>query len=256
MKITIASLLLSLSYFTGLTAQSSYEKCRFVSTTGDSLNYCLLTPETLDEQSSYPLVLFLHGAGERGSDNQRQLTHGGNMWLNPVNREKYPTFVIVPQCPESGYWAYSSRPKSFIPSEMPLDEAITPIFITLKELLDFYLRMPQVDKKRIYIVGLSMGAMATFDLVIRYPELFAAAVPICGTVNPERLDRAKSVKFRIFHGDDDNVVPVEGSREAYKALKSVGAEVDYIELPGVNHGSWTAAFNDNKFMEWLFSQRQ
>lgn len=256
MKTTIAGLLLFLFFFTGLTAQNSYEKCRFVSTAGDSLNYRLLRPEALDGQSNYPLVLFLHGAGERGSDNQKQLTHGGNMWLNPINREKYPAFVVVPQCPENGYWAYSSRPKSFSPNEMPVDEPITPLFIALKELLDSFLRMPEVDKERIYIVGLSMGAMGTFDLVIRYPALFAAAVPICGTVNPARLGRAKSVKFRIFHGDDDQIVPVEGSREAYKALKSVGAEVDYIELPGINHGSWTAAFNDSKFMEWLFSQRR
>ena len=85
---------------------------------------------------------------------------------------------------------------------------------TLKQLLDTYLAMPEVDKKRIYIVGLSMGAMGTYDLVVRYPEIFAAAVPICGSVNPDRLPVAKEVKFRIFHGDADDVVTVEGSREA------------------------------------------
>ena len=102
---------------------------------------------------------------------------------------------------------------------MPAGQEMSSLTRTLKQLLDTYLAMPEVDKKRIYIVGLSMGAMGTYDLVVRYPEIFAAAVPICGSVNPDRLPAAKEVKFRIFHGDADDVVTVEGSREAYKALK-------------------------------------
>ena len=116
--------------------------------------------------------------------------------------------------------------------------------------------MPEVDTQRVYIIGLSMGAMGTYDLVVRYPEIFAAAVPICGTVNPSRLSVAKDVKFRIFHGDADDVVPVKGSREAYKALKAAGADVEYIEFPGCNHGSWNPAFNYPGFMDWLFKQKR
>ena len=101
-----------------------------------------------------------------------------------------------------------------------------------------------------------MGAMGTFDMVARFPDIFAAAIPICGTVNPQRLSAAKNVNFRIFHGDADNVVPVEGSREAYKALKPTGASVEYIEFPGCNHGSWNPAFNYPDFMEWLFKQKK
>ena len=148
------------------------------------------------------------------------------MWLNPVNREEYPAFVLAPQCPKEDYWAYVGRPKSFVPGEMPEVQEPTRIFRTLKELLDTYLVMPQVDKDRIYVMGLSMGGMGTFDLAIRYPEVFAAAVPICGIVNPARLSAAKDVKFRIYHGDADNIVPVEGSRQAYKALKAAGADVE------------------------------
>lgn len=119
----------------------------------------------------YPLVLFLHGAGERGNDNEKQLVHGGQMWLNPVNREKYPAFILAPQCPETGYWAYTERPSSFAPADMPLEVPVSPIFRTLKELLDFYLAMPQIDKDRIYVMGLSMGGMGTFDMAVRYPEI-------------------------------------------------------------------------------------
>lgn len=233
-----------------------YEKKVYVSAQGDSLRYRLLRPEAANGGKKYPLVLFLHGAGERGEDNQKQLVHGGQMWLNPVNKEEYPTFVLAPQCPEKDYWAYADRPKSFVPEAMPILQEPTRIFRTLKELLDTYLSMPQVDKNRIYVIGLSMGGMGTFDLAIRFPEVFAAAVPICGTVNPARLFAAKDVKFRIYHGDADNVVPVEGSRQAFKALKAAGANVEYIEFPGVNHGSWTSAFNDPKLMDWLFSQKK
>lgn len=235
---------------------AEYEQKVYVSSQGDSLKYRLLRPETEKPGEKYPLVLFLHGAGERGNDNQKQLVHGGQMWLNPVNRAEHPAFVLFPQCPTEDYWAYHSRPKSFVPGEMPQSQEATPIFSTLMQLLDTYLAMPQVDKDRIYVMGLSMGGMGTFDLAIRYPEVFAAAVPICGTVNPERLSAAKDVKFRIYHGDADNIVPVEGSRQAYKALKAAGADVKYIEFPGVNHGSWTPAFNDLELMDWLFSQKK
>ena len=116
-----------------------YEKKVYVSSQGDSLKYRLLRPEAEKAGKKYPLVLFLHGAGERGDDNQKQLVHGGQMWLNPVNREEYPAFVLAPQCPKEDYWAYVGRPKSFVPGEMPEVQEPTRIFRTLKELLDTYL---------------------------------------------------------------------------------------------------------------------
>lgn len=233
-----------------------FEKKIYVSERGDTLRYRFLQPEVLEKDKKYPLVLFLHGAGERGADNEKQLVHGGQMWLNPVNRSEYPCFVLVPQCPTDGYWAYMARPLSFDPQQMPAQPELTPVFQSVKELLDQCLAMPAIDKDRIYVMGLSMGGMGTFDMVARYPDLFAAAIPICGTVNPARLAAAKDVAFRIFHGDADDVVPVEGSREAYKALKAAGADVEYIEFPCINHGSWGPAFNTPDFMEWLFRQKR
>lgn len=259
MKRLIYTLLLTLLPSVSIYAQTPYqefEKSQFTSSNGTTVNYRLLRPEIESTGKKYPLILFLHGAGERGNDNEKQLLHGGQMWLNPVNREKYPAFIVAPQCPEENYWAYHARPTSFKPDSMPILNKPTPIIETLKELLDTYLDMPQVDKKRVYVIGLSMGGMATFDLAIRYPEIFAAAVPICGDVNPNRLTKAKKVNFRIYHGDADNVVPVEGSRQAYKALKEMKADVTYIEFPSVNHGSWVPAFNDQELLQWLFKQRK
>lgn len=258
MKNIVCSLVLLFTalYTYGQDQYAEFEKQCYVSTQGDTINYRLLRPEAIKKGKKYPLVLFLHGAGERGDDNQKQLIHGGQMWLNPVNREKYPTFVLAPQCPKEGYWAYPARPTSFTPGEMPIIEEPTTIFKTVKALIDAYVAHPEIDKDRIYVVGLSMGGMGTFDMAIRYPDLFAAAVPICGNVNPNRLSKAKGVAFRIYHGDADSVVPVAGSREAYKALKQNGNKVTYIEFPGINHGSWTPAFNDPDFIKWLFSQKR
>ena len=252
----IIGILCGLFFFLSSFAQETFQKETYISSRGDTLLYRLLRPEVMKPDEKYPLVLFLHGAGECGNDNEKQLVHGGQMWLNPVNREKYPAFILAPQCPETGYWAYAERPSSFVPEDMPLEVPVSPVFRTLKELLDTYLAMPQIDKDRIYVMGLSMGGMGTFDMAVRYPEIFAAAIPICGTVNPARLKAGKSVKFRIFHGDADNVVTPEGSRAAYRALKAIGADVEYIEFPGCNHGSWNPAFNYPGFMERLFNQKK
>ena len=211
-----------------VSAQEVYRKEVFISSRGDSLRYRLLRPEKEKAGKKYPLVLFLHGAGERGSDNEKQLVHGGQMFLNPVNREKYMPSKHLSDTEALTQKPDTSRPVSFVPSDMPAGQEISPIFSSLKELLDIYLSMPQVDKDRVYIIGLSMGGMGTYDMIIRFPELFAAAIPICGTVNPSRLADVKGVKFRIFHGDADNVVTVEGSRAAYRALKAAGVDVEYI----------------------------
>ncbi len=237
-----------------------FEKKTFTAKSGDEMRYRVLYPENYDasDGKKYPLVLFLHGAGERGTDNDKQLAHGSGQFLNPVNREKYPAIVLFPQCPSELYWALDSRPANGLENEnFPQNPPLSKAFACVKELLDQFIAGGQVDTRRIYVVGLSMGGMGTYDMAARYPDLFAAAVPICGGIYPERLAlAAKKVKFRIFHGDADDVVPVNNSREIYTYLKNAGADVEYIEFPGCNHGSWNPAFNRPDFMEWLFKQKK
>lgn len=236
----------------------TYEKKVFQSQGNVDLPYRILYPRDFDESKKYPLVLFLHGAGERGDNNEAQLFHGGNMFLNPVNRDSYPAVVIFPQCPNSLYWALDSRPENGLGNEnFPLDPPLSKAFTSLTELLDSYVESGYIDKRRIYIIGLSMGCMGTYDLVSRNPGLFAAAVTICGGVRPERLQKAaKDTAFRIYHGDADGVVPVDNSREIYSYLKKSGAKVEYYEFAGCDHGSWNVAFNQPDFMKWLFKQRK
>lgn len=250
-------LLLQVITYNRVFAQPTYQKGEFISkTTGDTLLYRYLTPESIKKGKKYPLVIFLHGSGERGNDNEAQLFHGSGQFLNPVNREKYPAYVLFPQCPDGVSGAYMPPLETLVPADMPLNPPVAPIVLTLMDLIDSYISNPNIDPNRVYIMGISMGGIATFDIVSRYPQKFAAAIPICGSVNPQRLKGTKGVAWRIFHGDSDPAVTVEGSREAYKALRDFGLNVEYIEFAGYTHNSWNPAFNYPDFMKWLFKQKR
>ena len=239
-------------------SQGEYKAKLYITPSKDTLRYRELLPENYQPQAKYPLVLFLHGAGERGADNQAQLTHGAMMFTNPVNREKYPAIVLFPQCPKERFWPFDKQPKDLSDNRIfPANYPISSTLQLVKNLLDQYIAAGNVDTDRIYILGLSMGGMGTFDMVCRFPDLFAAAIPICGGIHPERLQvAAGKVKFRIFHGDKDTVVPVEYSRQAYSTLKDCGADVEYFEIVGCNHASWDPAFNRPDFLPWLFTQKK
>lgn len=257
MQFKIIAVLISCQFAFALFSQGNdFIAKNYISAGGDTLLYRELAPQQIEQDKKYPLVLFLHGAGERGNDNISQLAHGSMMFTNPVNREKYPCYVVFPQCPSDEYWPSPKRPDNFhVKNPLPLNAAMSKPLTLTKELLDKLTNEYQIDPERIYIIGLSMGGMGTFDMVCRFPDYFAAAVPICGGINTERLSDFKTqTNFRIFHGDADSVVPVRFSREAYLKLNVEGVDVEYIEFPGVDHGSWNPAFSHPDFMSWIFQQ--
>ncbi len=234
-----------------------YKKGEFVSSNDIKLPYRMLTPQNMEQGKKYPLVLFMHGAGERGNDNIKQLTHGAGLFTSPDNRENYPAYVLHPQCDTSKYWITESSSRQGLSWEelFGLYPNGTTSVLSVKELVDNIVANNNIDKDRIYIIGLSMGGMATYDMICRYPGFFAAAVPVCGGVDTSRIkDNLGGVKVRIYHGDADSVVPCTLSREAYLAMKKAGVDVTLHEFRGVGHDSWNPAFNTPDFMEWLFSQ--
>lgn len=229
-----------------------YAKYVFTDTLNQTtLPYRMLSPETINSGEKYPLVVFLHGSGERGTDNEKQLAHGASTFSNPANVDKYPSYVVFPQCKErtwtEKYSAQSFMPGAPIPQISKQEEAIVAM---INSLIEDY----PIDRDRIYLVGISMGGIATYDLACRYPDLFAAAVPICGAVNPERLNEARNVNFMIFHGEEDDEIPSICGREAYKSLSAAGANVDYVEFAGMGHECWSSAFNYPTLLPWLYSQ--
>lgn len=258
MSCKILTITLLMAVTMGASAQhNEYIAKEFVDMNGDTLLYRQLSPETIAENKTYPLVIFLHGAGERGSDNKAQLQHGSMQFTNPVNREAYPSFVLFPQCPKDKYWAPSTRPTKFDLDQFPLNDQISEPLGMVEKLMSQVVAEYPIDTSRIYVIGLSMGGMGVYDIVSRNPNKFAAAIAICGGVNTQRLRELDSdTQFRLYHGDADSVVPVMFSREAYKALKETGKSVEYFEFIGVNHGSWDPAFNQPDFISWLYSQNQ
>lgn len=235
---------------------SLYEKGEFKTTDGHILPYRLLYPKNYDKTKKYPVILFLHGAGERGNDNEKQLTHGAKLFLDEQNREKYPSFLIMPQCPQESYWSSvqadrTRQPMTFTfdytrPSNWPLEAAL--------DVVEQLTNQEGVDPRRLYIMGLSMGGMGTFEALYRHPNVFAAAAPICGGADVAAYDkRVRKTPFWVFHGAADSVVPVENSRQIVEKLKELKVPVQYTEYPGVNHNSWDNAFAEPQLLPWLFS---
>lgn len=254
----ILSLLLLFSISSALTAQdlSAYEKKQFIRG-NDTLHYRILYPSKYKKNKAYPLVMFLHGSGERGYDNQAQLTHGASVFLQAKNRKYFQGIVIFPQCPPEKAWSNYYRKTDGTrvidsESEPPTTQRL------VKALMDSLVENRHVNERRVYLGGLSMGAFGAYDLLQRYPDFFAAAFPICGIPDiPLLVQRAKSVPMWIFHGDKDQAVPPEPNRELYKALMTAGAQdVTYSEYPGVGHNSWDNAFAEPKLLPWLFSQKK
>lgn len=231
-----------------------YGKYTFVDSVKGDMPYRMLMPKDIKLAEKYPLVLFLHGHGERGDDNTKQLKHGSLLFSNPANEDTYPAFVVFPQC-DGVAWTAPYDERTFLPGAPIPDESNEEKI--LMSLLDDLIANYPIDVNRIYIMGISMGAIGTYDLVVRYPERFAAAIPICGAINPERLSVAKDVPFYIFQGADDRIVPILAGRDAYVALREAGANVKYREYYGADHEqTWIDAFNNPNLLEWLFSQNK
>ena len=249
-------LFLGLIFFSiQLIAQENYLYSSFYHN-GNTLPYRYLEPQNIKSNKKYPVVLFLHGAGERGTDNEAQLLHCSGQFLNPDVRDKYPAYVFFPQAPQGAFW---SIPDRLIELSQAMFAAVgEPSWQlqTIKAMVDSIAQLPNVDPRRIYIMGISMGAMATYELCWRYPYLFAAAVPICGGADINRLANAAQIHWRIYHGDADKVVPVTFSRTAYSTLKNTGAKIVYREFAGCTHNSWDPAFNDPDLFPWLFKQKK
>lgn len=227
-----------------------FEAMQYQDADGATLLYRLLEPGVLEgSQGKRPLLLFLHGAGERGNDNKAQLVHGKAMMLTAARQ--YGAFVLAPQCPRGRKWAEVDWGK---PTHKMPQESSQPLRLAL-EVIEKMQKQYPVDPDRLYVMGLSMGGYGTWDAVQRYPDLFAAAVPICGGGDETAAGRIRAPAW-AFHGDKDRAVPVSRSRNMIEAIKKAGGKPRYTEYPGVGHNSWDTAFKDPEMLKWLFSQRR
>jgi predicted peptidase len=218
---------------------------------GKAHAYRLLMPAPYDPAQKYPVILFFHGAGQRGDDNLAEI-HNAGMFASPANRAKFPCFVIALQVPHGQQWVNMkwSDKDGIRPAEqsdiMKLDFKI----------LDGVTAEFSTDPSRIYLMGLSMGGYAVWDCITRFPARFAAGVAVCGggdesTVTPE----VAKVPVWAFHSSDDPTVPVVRSRHMIEAMTKAGGHPHYTEYQGLGHGSWGKAFAEPELFPWLFAQR-
>lgn len=217
-----------------------------------ALPYRLMKPAAVEAGKTYPLVVFLHGAGERGDNNQAQLMHGVGDFASAANRAKYPCYLIAPQCPTRRRWVevdWSAKTH-----RMP-EQASEPGGMVLTVIDQLCKEFP-IDKSRIYLTGLSMGGYGTWDLLARKPELFAAGVPICGGGDEKQAARLVKMPIWAFHGDKDTAVRPERSRNMIAAIKKAGGNPKYTEYAGVGHNSWTQTYRDPDLFAWLFAQKK
>ena len=221
---------------------------------GDSIMrmpYRLVAPATLAEGATYPLVVFLHGAGERGDDGVSALRHFADRMATPSMRSRYPCFILAVQCPKEQRWVdadwSASTPPAFADRPTPaLDAVIAALRTTV--------RSRPIDMSRIYLTGLSMGGYGTWDLAARHPGWFAAAVPVCGGGDPATGPRFAGLPVRAVHGLKDGVVPPERTRAMVSAIRAAGGDAVLIE-PDCGHDAWTVAYTPECTLDWMFAQR-
>ena len=213
--------------------------------------YRLLRPPDIAANARYPLVLFLHGAGERGRDNEKQLKYLPTWMAEPAMQAKHPCFLLAPQCRDDERWVdVSWADMKSTPQGPPTTDMIA-VIAALEEVL----RTEPVDPGRVYLTGLSMGGFGTWDLAARRPERFAAILPICGGGDEQTAARIAKLPIWCAHGDADEAVPVERSRNMIAAIRAVGGSPHFVEMPGVGHDSWTPTYRDPAALDWLFAQR-
>jgi predicted peptidase len=226
---------------------------RTVTLVNTKYKYQVFVPDNWTPNKKWPVILFLHGVGERGDDGLAQTDLGMGSAIR-MNRSRFPAIVVMPQCRKNVWWIDS-----------PMDDvAMAALAQAEKEF--------QGDPRRIYLTGLSMGGYGTWHLAAKFPGKFAALVPVCGGILRPELARVHSPQDKkpytdaakkivgntpvwIFHGAMDDTVPVTESRRMAEAMKALGAEVRYTEYPGVGHDSWDKAYAEPELVTWMLSKK-
>lgn len=201
-----------------------------------TLAYRMMRPALFASRS--PLLVFLHGAGERGLDNLSQLKYLPEQMATSKMRQRYPCFLLAPQISTNSAWV--------------LDDQMEMVIGLIEQMLR---DEPAIDRSRVYLTGLSMGGSGVWRLAAKRPDLFAAVVPVCGAGDPHQAAALRPVPVWAVHGEADNVIPVRHSREMVSAIRLHGGQPRFSELPGVGHNSWMFAYDEsNGILKWMFEQ--
>jgi predicted peptidase len=231
---------------------AKFERHSFAQDT-TALNYRLFKPAVTDDSKNYPLILTLHGAGERGHDNEKHIAwHGiATAWADTAAQKRNPCFILSPQCPEDNRWVDADwKPGMYDQDTVQMSNELQAVHQLIQNLVAKY----PIDTNRLYITGLSMGAQGAWDYITRYPDLFAAAIIMSAGGDPNKMDKIKHMPLWTFHGDMDKAVSVNGMRATVEALKQYGSDVIYTEIAEGNHVIWKPLYENRLLQDWLFSK--
>ncbi len=248
MAITLFFVLPAMAQFT---VDEQMRFCTVTNETGEVFEWRMSAPRYPVAGRKYPLIVFLHGSGECGSDNKRQITLGLPRLLTTLRALNREAIVMAPQCQRGNWWVA----RLAMTPDYRMAPEPTPALEVLMELIRHVMATQPADPERVYVTGLSLGGFAAWEAVQRYPEMFAAAVPLCGGGDIHAAKRLKHLPLWIFHGDKDTNVSVECSRRMVAALRDAGSRsVNYTEYPGVAHNCWDRAYSDREMVTWLLEQ--
>ncbi len=225
----------------------------YQSASGERLNYRIYLPSDYDKTKEYPLVLLLHGAGERGDNNKSQLVHGATDIVTYSINHNEPIIFVAPQCPKEEQWV--NVPWGGASHTMPGKPSDSMRLVI--ELLDELRGAYSIDSHRMYVTGLSMGGYGTWDIIQRKPEMFAAAFVVCGGGDTGQAPKLIKMPILVAHGELDGVVKTHRARDMVAAIKEAGGQsIRYIEYKDVRHNVWKPAYSDEKNIKWLLAQQK
>ena len=246
--VSIATLALPAATRAEPTDPNRWEARVYRNANGDTMPYRLFIPDGYDNREKYPLVIYLHGIDAVGNDNVSHITNanftGSNVWTRASVQARHPCFVLAPQIPFGTIWAAM------------LTRAPTAEALRVLDIMRVLEREFSIDVDRIYLTGQSLGGFGTFALAAARPELFAAAVPVCGGGNVTKASELAKVPLWVFHTIDDPVILVFESKAMVAAIQKAGGQVKYTEYSLGLHNAWDRAYNDPDMLEWVFAQKR
>ena len=226
--------------------ESAFLKRVYTNAAHVRLPYRLLAPRTRVANQQYPLIVFLHGAIARGDDNEEPLNWGPRLIQETLAKQNQDCVVIAPQCPKGEGWAGSSF----------FSKGKDALTLTMELIQGPLAKEFQLDPKRRYLTGVSMGGIALWGYMVQTPGVFAAGVPVCAAGTPSSVtDAAVRFPMWVFHSDDDHLIPVQSARDMVEAWKKHGGSARYTEYTGLKHSSWKKAYLDTEMFTWLLQQQ-
>ena len=253
MKLIALACLTALPVLAQFTTETRMRFCSYTNETGEVFDYRMSAPQFPSPGKLYPLIIFLHGSGECGTDNKKQIKFGLPYLMKSLIMLNQQVVILAPQCQRGNGWVQ----KLAMQAEYSAAKRPTASMEVMMDLCHYVIRSLPVDKNRIYITGLSLGGFGTWDAIQRYPDFFAAAVPVCGGGDLKKVKKLKRLPIWIFHGDKDKNVSVECSRRMVETMRKAGCrKAHYTEYPGVGHNCWNKVYGDQEMITWLLSQRR